>query len=61
MEIVLYDRVADMWNSLRDGIVEAPSMNAFKNRLDKAIQEHMFIPELPIAPYGPGQRLTKLR
>ena len=27
-------RVAKIWNSLPDKIVDAPSMNAFKNRLD---------------------------
>ena len=27
-------RVAKTWNSLPDAVVEAPSLNAFKNRLD---------------------------
>jgi hypothetical protein len=30
-----------MWNSLPEDIVNAPSMNVFKNRLDKAMQELM--------------------
>ena len=40
-------RVTDMWNSLPDCIVDAPTMNAFKNRLDEAMQEHMFSLEMP--------------
>jgi hypothetical protein len=31
-----------MWNSLPDDIVGAPSMNAFKNRVDKAMEKYMF-------------------
>jgi hypothetical protein len=46
-------RVTDMWNSLPDSIVDAPSMNVFKNRLDEAVQEHMFSLTC-LAPYGPG-------
>jgi hypothetical protein len=33
--------------SLRDGITDAPSINAFKNRLDEAMQEHMFRLDMP--------------
>jgi hypothetical protein len=40
-------RVTDMWNSLPDSIVDAPSMNASKNRLDKAMQEHIFSVKMP--------------
>jgi hypothetical protein len=36
-----------MWNSLPEDIVDAPSMIAFKNRLDKAMQEHMFSLKTP--------------
>jgi hypothetical protein len=36
-----------MWNSLPDDIVDAPSMNRFKNRLDKAMQEQMYSLEMP--------------
>jgi hypothetical protein len=39
--------VANMWNSLPDSIVGAPSMNASKNWLDKAVQEHMFSLKMP--------------
>jgi hypothetical protein len=45
-----------MWNSLPESIVDAPSMNAFKNRLDEAMLAHMFSLEMPIAPYGPGNQ-----
>jgi hypothetical protein len=36
-----------MWNSLFDDIVGAPSMNAFKYRLDKAMERYMFRFEMP--------------
>jgi hypothetical protein len=39
--------VTDMWNSLPDSIVDAPSMNAFKNWRDEAMQEHMFSHKMP--------------
>jgi hypothetical protein len=41
------DNVTDMWNSLPVSIVDAPSISALKNRLDEAMQEHMFSLELP--------------
>jgi hypothetical protein len=31
-----------MWNSLTDYIVDAPSVNAFKNRVDEAMEKYMF-------------------
>jgi uncharacterized protein YoxC len=40
-------RVTDMWNSLPDSIVAAPRMNAFKNRLNEAMQEHRLSLEMP--------------
>jgi hypothetical protein len=40
-------RVTDMWNSHPDSIVGDPSMNAFKNRLDEAMQEHMVSLKMP--------------
>jgi hypothetical protein len=49
-EFILIDfkiRVTDMWNSLPDSIVDVPSMNAFKNRLHEAMQEHMFSLKMP--------------
>jgi hypothetical protein len=36
-----------MWNSLPDFIVDAPNMNAFKNRLDKAVEKYKFRLEMP--------------
>jgi hypothetical protein len=36
-----------MWNSLPDDIVGIPSMNAIKNRLDKAMEKYMFTLEMP--------------
>ena len=36
-----------MWNSLPGYIVDAPSMNAFKKRLDKAMEIYMFRLETP--------------
>jgi hypothetical protein len=39
--------ITDMWNSLSDDIVGAPSRNAFKNRLDKAMEKYMFRLEMP--------------
>ena len=29
------NRVVDMWNSLPDDVVSAPSVNSFKNRIDR--------------------------
>jgi len=36
-----------MWNSLPDYIAGAPSINAFKNRLDIAMEKYMFRIEMP--------------
>ena len=36
-------RVVDMWNSLPSEVVEAPSVNAFKNRLDKFWSNQSFV------------------
>ena len=43
-EIFFCYRVANVWNSLPDYVVEADSVNSFKNRLDKywANQEFVF-------------------
>lgn len=35
-------RVINAWNSLPDDIVTAPSLNAFKDRLDRAWSQHKF-------------------
>jgi hypothetical protein len=36
-----------MWNSLPDYIVDSPRINAFKNWLDKVMEEYMFRLEMP--------------
>jgi hypothetical protein len=40
-------RITDMWNSLPDDIVGAQSRNAFKNRLDEAMEKYVFRFEMP--------------
>ena len=34
--------VVDLWNSLPESVVSAPSLNSFKNRLDKFWKEYKF-------------------
>ena len=47
------NRVVDNWNSLTDYIVNAPSLNAFKSRLNRVWREHTskFSPSC----YAPGE------
>ena len=33
-------RVVDIWNNLPATVVNAPSLNAFKNRCDKVLSDH---------------------
>ena len=40
-------RVVDLWNSLPESVVSAPSLNSFKNRLDKFWKEYKFNEEAP--------------
>ena len=40
-------RVVDLWNSLPESMVSAPSLNSFKNRLDKFWKEYKFNEEAP--------------
>jgi hypothetical protein len=35
-------RVTNSWNSLPTAVVEAPSLNSFKNRLDSVLGKHMY-------------------
>ena len=42
------NRVVNLWNSLPRNIVEAPSINAFKNRLDKCLAKYMYATNLSI-------------
>ena len=37
----------DLWNSLPESLVSAPSLNSFKNRLDKFWKEYKFNEEAP--------------
>ena len=36
------NRVVNLWNSLPEKLVTAPSVNSFKNRLDKLWNEHLY-------------------
>ena len=40
-------RVVDLWNSLPESVVTAPSLNSFKNRLDKFWNEYKFSEDPP--------------
>ena len=40
-------RVVDLWNSLPESVVSAPSLNSFKNCLDKFWKEYKFSEEAP--------------
>ena len=40
-------RVVDLWNSLPDSVVTAPSLNSFKNRLDKFWKKYIYDEEPP--------------
>ena len=50
-------RVVSTWNSLPAAVVQAPSINAFKNRLDKYWRNEDFVYNYK-APYTGGQRLN---
>ena len=45
-------RVVESWNSLPSAVVTAPSLNSFKNRLDKVWAEHTYTSNLhfPLPP-----------
>ena len=40
-------RVVDLWNSLPESVVSAPSLNSFKNHLDKFWKEYKFSEDPP--------------
>ena len=40
-------RVVDLWNSLPESVVSAPSLNSFKNRLDKFWKEYKLSEDPP--------------
>jgi hypothetical protein len=39
--------LCDSWNSLPDAVVEAPSLNSFKNRMDSVLGDRMFRMDVP--------------
>jgi hypothetical protein len=41
-------RVVETWNSLPELVVEAPTLNSFKNRLDRCLADHQFSVEFPL-------------
>ncbi len=45
------NRVANIWNSLPTAIVQAPSLNSFKSRLDKLWKSHMFTEDMRTVPH----------
>ena len=49
------NRVVKNWNALTYEVVNAPSINAFKNRLDKVWARYMYLEDLPT------QSLTQTR
>ncbi len=40
------NRIANLWNSLPAEVVNAPSTNAFKNRLDNHWKQYQFITDI---------------
>lgn len=43
------NRIIDTWNSLDKTVVEASTLNSFKNRLDFALKEYMYCPNVSFA------------
>ena len=41
-------RVVDSWNLLPDNVVNAPSLNSFKSRLDRVWANHMYTTDLKL-------------
>ena len=49
----------DLWNALPESVVSAPSLNSFKNRLDKFWKEYKFSEEpLKIKSYYSTEDVT---
>ena len=44
------NRVANIWNSLPTSVVQAPSLNSFKNRLDKLWEQYMYVEDIRTIP-----------
>ena len=45
------NRVANMWNALPSNIVNSPSLNAFKNRLDDHWKNYHFVEDMRTIPF----------
>ena len=41
-------RIVDIWNNLPDAVVEAPSINAFENRVDKLLADYHYVIDIDI-------------
>lgn len=56
------NRVIDTWNALDKSIVDAPTMNTFKNRLDAALKDYMYSPSvsMPLLPLSPPANRDKV-
>ena len=44
------NRVANIWNTLRASVVQAPNINCFKSRLDKLWEPHRYIEDMRTIP-----------
>ena len=44
------NRAANIWNSLPTSVVQAPSLNSFKNRLDKLWEQYMYVEDIRTIP-----------
>ena len=44
------NRVANIWNSLPTSVVQAPSLNSFKNRPDKLWEQYMYVEDIRTIP-----------
>ena len=43
-------RVVKVWNSLPDSVVQAPTVNCFKGRLDRHLRDYKFATTFPLIP-----------
>ncbi|KAK7106602.1 hypothetical protein V1264_017836 [Littorina saxatilis] len=50
------NRIIDTWNSLDKNVVEAPTMNSFKNRLDNALKDYMYSPNVSMPLTTPAKK-----
>ena len=52
-------RVIESWNSLQANVVKAPSVNAFKNRLDAVMSSYMHSVEVPPTQNRSNQKTSR--